>query len=99
MTANTCWHVPQPEPSTLTLTFWHGKLNPDPDSLREFGLPDITDGAVECFVAARECCLSADVSLSDGGTRLSADVGLSSGGTRLSADVGLCNSGTHFALQ
>ena len=43
-------------------TFWHGKLNSDPDAFREFSLPNITNDAL----AALECCLLADVGLSDG---------------------------------
>ena len=58
---------------TLTLTantFWSGKLNSDPYALREFGLPNITNDAL----AALECCFSADVGLSDGGTHFALEI-------------------------
>ena len=62
-------------PLTLALTltantFWPGKLNSDPYALREFGLPNITNDAL----AALECCLSADVGLSDGGTHFASEI-------------------------
>ena len=60
---------------TLTLTLpantcWPGKLNSDPYALREFGLPNITNDAL----AALECCFSADVGLSDGGTHFALEI-------------------------
>ena len=53
-------------------TFWHGKFNSDPDAFREFSLPNITNDAL----AALECCLLADVGLSDGsdGTHFALEV-------------------------
>ena len=55
--------------AVVAATFCQGELKSDPDTLRKFGLPNITNRPL----ATRECCLSADGCLGDGDTHFALD--------------------------